>query len=173
MITASSQTAFHPYKIINEGRSSLELQPGSGQKVALFIFRFVPAFLLLMGCIISITQNRLLYLLIFGGIALAEALLFTLIKIPGHLTMDAVGFNLQTLSIKGNSETYYLWNDVDFIRYRMVLGKNSTSLTYDAMLKSGKKTTFLTFPNYHSKKRNIMEINDVLQQISRKEIRKK
>jgi len=173
MVTTTNQTAFKPYKIVNESRSSLALQPSAGQKAAVFVFRFVPAFLLLMGIVISITQNRRLYLLIFGGIALLEALIFSFIKIPGSLSMDAVGFNLETLSVRGRKEIYYLWNDVDFIRYRMVIGKNSTSLTYDAMLKSGKKISFLTFPNYHSKKQSIEEINAILHQISNKEIRKK
>ncbi|RYZ28059.1 MAG: hypothetical protein EOO10_10770 [Chitinophagaceae bacterium] len=143
MIAKTNQTTFQPYKIVNEGRNSLELQPNAGPKTIVFVFRFVPAFLLLMGIFVAITQNKPLYFLIFGGVALLEAFIFSFIKVPGSLFMDAVGFNLETHSVKGKKESYYLWNDVNFIRYRMVLGKNSTSLTYDAMLKSGKKWMIL------------------------------
>ena len=173
MDTSITATAFHPYKVIQPGRSTLQLQPGAGQNAALFVFRFIPLIMLIVGIILYIVQKETFFLLIFGGIALLEAVIFSFIKIPAALTMDSVGFTLETLSIKGRKETYYLWNDIDYIRYRTVRTKNSTSLTYDAMLKNSKKVSFLNFGNYHSKKQNLAEINTVLHQISNKEIREK
>jgi hypothetical protein len=87
--------------------------------------------------------------------------------------MDSSGFTLETFSVRGRREDYYLWNDVNFIRYRMIVGKNSTTLSYTAVLATGKKVNFLSFNNYHSKKHQIPEINSALHDISKREVRKK
>ena len=85
--------------------------------------------------------------------------------------MDSMGFTLETLSIKGKKETYYLWSDIDFIRYKTIRAKHSTSLSYEAVFKTGKTLSFLSFANYHTKKDAVPEINSVLHEIIRKEVR--
>ena len=78
-----------------------------------------------------------------------ESLIFSFIKIPASLSMDSMSFTLETLSIKGKKETYYLCSNVDFLRYKTIREKSSTSLDYEAVLKTGKKLSFLSFANYH------------------------
>lgn len=103
-MNTASQTAFHPYKVISQGRNTLQLQPAAGQKAAVIIFRIMPVILLATGVVFYLTQKDLFFLLIFGGIALLEALIFSFIKIPASLSMDSVGFTLETLSIKGKEK---------------------------------------------------------------------
>jgi len=169
MTTAAEQTAFHPYKVTNQGRSTLQLQPGKAQSAGVIVLRIMPLIMLVTGVVMFVTQKDILFLVIFAGIALLEAFIFSFIKIPAALSMDSMGFTLETLSIKGKKETYYLWNDVDFIRHKTIRAKNSTALSYEAVLKSGKKITFLSFPNYHTTKTAIPEINTFLSQISGKQ----
>lgn len=173
MNTAANQTAFHPYKIVTEGRGTLQLEPGKGPKVMLYVMRAIPLLMATTGVILFIVEKETFLLLIFGGIALLEGIVFSFIKIPASLSMDSMGFTLETYSMKGRKETYYLWNDVDFIRYRMITGKNSTTLNYAAILKTRNKVSFLNFNNYYKKKHSIPEINAMLHNISKKEIREK
>ena len=173
MNTTAEQNVFHPYKIIHQGRNTLQLQPAIGQKTGIIILRIMPLIMLVIGAILYFTQKEIIFLIMFGGIALFEALIFSFIKIPAALSMDSMGFSLETLSIKGKKETYYLWSDIDFIRYKVVRAKNSTSLSYEALLKTGKKLNFLSFPNYHTKKGAIPEINALITEISKKQVAEK
>jgi hypothetical protein len=173
MISAATQNPFHPYKVIMQRRSSLQLEPGWGPKVTLFVLRFIPLIMAVVGVVLLVIQKENFYLLIFGGFALFEGFIFSFIKIPAALFMDSTGFTLETFSVRGRREDYYLWNDVNFIRYRMIVGKNSTTLSYTAVLATGKKVNFLSFNNYHSKKHQIPEINSALHDISKREVRKK
>lgn len=170
MNTTTADNLFHPYKIIMQGRSTLQLQPGSGQKAGVYVLRIMPLIMLIVGVIMYVVQKQLLFLAVFGGIALLEFFIFSFIKIPAAISMDNMGFTLETFSIKGRQETYYLWSDVDFIRHKTISAKNSTSLSYEAILKTGKKLTFLSFQNYQSKKLLIPEMNNVLHEISKKQI---
>ena len=171
MNTAAQQTIFHPYKVIQQGRSVLQLQPPPGKKFVLFLLWFIPLIMLTVGVVLFLIQKETLFLYTFGGIGILEAILFSFIKVPASLSMDSIGFTLETFSLKGRNETYYLWNDVEFISYRKVSSKGGPSLLYDAILKTGKKISFLSFGNYHSKKNQLTELNSTLQQISNKEIR--
>lgn len=173
MDAITSETIFQPYKIINQSRSSLQLQPATGQKVVVYIFRFMPLIMLSIGLALYLSQKQTLYLATFGGIALLEWFIFSFIKIPAALSMDNMGFTIELLSLRGSIEMYYLWSDVDFIRYKTVRTKNNTSLHYEAVLNTGKKRGFLNFPNYYSKKKQIAEINAALHEISRKDIKEK
>lgn len=173
MNTTTGRTAFHPYKIIHQGRSTLQLAPGAGPKVVIFLIRTIPLLMAGAGVVLFIIEKETFLLLIFAGMAVLEGLVFSFIKVPASLSMDSMGFTLETLSMKGKQESYYLWNDVDFIRYRILRGKNSTTLNYAAILNTGKKISFLSFNNYHAKKHSIPEINSVLHNISNKELREK
>ncbi|MGZ5222540.1 MAG: hypothetical protein ACXWC7_20800, partial [Chitinophagaceae bacterium] len=101
MNTTVADNLFHPYKIINQGRSTLQLQPGSGQKAGIVVLRVMPLIMLVIGVIMFVTQKEILFLAMFGGIALLEAVIFSFIKIPAAISMDSMGFTLETLSIKG------------------------------------------------------------------------
>src|SRR5215203_505195 len=101
MNTATTDHLFHPYKIINQGRSTLQLQPGKGLAAGVIVLRVMPLIMLVIGFALYVTQKNLMFLLMFGGIALIETLIFSFIKIPAALSMDSMGFTLQTLSIKG------------------------------------------------------------------------
>lgn len=171
MNTNAHQTAFHPYQIINEGRSTLQLRPGKAPKIGMLVLRFIPLLMVVIGGVLFVVQKEIYFLLMFVGIALFEGIIFSFITIPAALSMDSMGLTLETYSIKGRKETYYLWSEIDFIRHRMFSGKNSTTLNYAAVLKTGKKVSFLNFNNYHKKKQSIPEINAVLHTISKKEIR--
>ncbi len=92
---------------------------------------------------------------------------------PHSIGLDSIGLNIDTASIKGFRQTYYLWNDVESIRYRTVSAKHSAMLVYDAILKKGKKAKFLSFDNYNAKKNCLDEINIVLQNISNKQVQQK
>ena len=173
MNTTPEQNIFHPYKIISQTRGSLQLKPALGQKTILLVLRIMPLIMLTIGLVVYITQKEILFLAVFGGIALIEAFIFSFVKIPASLSMDNIGFTLETLSIKGRKEIYHLWNDVDYIRHRVIQSKNSTSLSYEAVLKEGKKISFLNFGSYHAKKSLLPEINAILSGISRKEVRDK
>ena len=173
MNSTSGQTNFHPYKIIQQGRSSLQLAPNSAPKVAIYAFRFIPLIMLAVGAALFILENEPLFLYIFGGIALLEAVIFSFIKVPAAVSMDSMGFTLETLSIKGRQEQYYLWSDVEYIRHRITTAKNNTTLTYTAMMNEGKKINFLNKSNYNAKKQSIAEINEVLRGISKKDVREK
>jgi hypothetical protein len=173
MNTATANNLFHPYTIINQGRSTLQLQPGKAQKTGIIVLRIMPVIMVAIGIILFVTQKDILFLAMFGGIGLIEAFIFSFIKIPAAISMDSMGFTLETLSIKGRKETYYLWNDVEYIRHKTISAKNSTSLSYEAVLKTGKGLSFLSFPNYHTKKQVIPEINVLLAQISGKQIAEK
>ncbi|RYF86803.1 MAG: hypothetical protein EON98_02560 [Chitinophagaceae bacterium] len=172
-MSTTEKTAFSPYKIINQGRSTLQLEPGKGAKASVVVLRIIPLFLFVIGVIVFLVQKETFYLLIFGGIALFEVFVFSFIKIPAAVSMDSMGFTLETLSIKGRKENYYLWSDVDYIRQRMIVAKNSTTLNYAAVLNTGKKINFLSFNNYYSKKQSIPEINNALHDVSKKEVREK
>ena len=171
MNTATADNLFHPYKVISQGRSTLQLQPGKGQASGVIVLRIMPLIMLVVGFALYVTQKNIMFLVVFGGVALIETLIFSAIKIPASLSMDSMGFTLETLSIKGKKETYYLWSDIDFIRYKTIRAKHSTSLSYEAVFKTGKKLSFLSFANYHAKKDAVPEINSVLHEISRKEVR--
>lgn len=173
MEPATTQTAFQPYKVISAGRSNLQLQPPASIKAAMTIFRLTPLLMAAIGVVLYLVQGELFYLLIFGGVALFEAIVFSFFKLPAAVSIDSMGFTLETVSLKGRKENYYLWSEVDYLRHRMVSGKNSITLNYMAVLKDGKKVSFLNFNNYHRKKQSIPEINTVLHNISKKEIREK
>jgi|GEM_PF-3342422 len=173
MDTTTGTTAFRPYKVAELNRTNLQLQPPSGHKFLIALFWFIPLAMIIVGIVFFIVEKEPLFLLVFGGIGLLEAIVFSFVKIPAALSMDSIGFTLQTLSLRGKKETYYLWNEIDYIRYKAVRGKNSTSLVYHAIPKNGKKINFLNFSNYHSKKQQIPEINEILHDISNKEIREK
>lgn len=173
MNTTTSPNPFHPYKIMQQGRSTLQLAPGAAPKVAMFVFRFIPLMMVAVGVVLFVLEKEPFYLFIFGGIALLEAVIFSFIKVPAAFSADSMGFTLETRSIRGRKETYYLWSDVEYIRHRMTVAKNSTTLAYTAMMKDGKKINFLNFNNYGAKKQSIPEINAVLHTISKKEVREK
>lgn len=173
MNATTNTTAFHPYKVVQQGRDSLQLKASANHRIIIIVLRMIPILMIGVGIVLFITQKESVFLITFGGIGLLEAFIFTFIKIPASISIDNVGFTLETLSIKGRRETYYLWADIDFIRYKIVRAKNSTSLTYEAVLKTGKKFSFLSFPNYHQKREAIPELNSVLNDISNKEIREK
>jgi hypothetical protein len=171
MNTITGKTAFHPYKVVDQGRNNLQLQPPSGHKFLIALLWFIPLAMIIVGIVLFVVEKEALFLLVFGGIGLLEAIVFAFIRIPASLSVDSIGFTLETLSLKGKRETYFLWHEIDYIRYQAVRGKNSTSLAYHAIPKNGKKVNFLNFHNYHAKKQHISEINSVIKEISNKEIR--
>ena len=173
MNTTTNPAAFHPYKILSNGNSGLQLHAPGRTKTTIWILRIFPLFTFLIGIGAYAFTGEVLMVLVFGAVALFEVILLYFIKTPSSLQMDSVGFTLETVSMRGVQENYYLWNDVEYIRSRILRGKNSTSLVYDAVLKSGKKLNFLNFGSYQAKKNAIPAINEVLGEISRKEVREK
>ena len=161
---------FHPYKIINQSNSSLELQAGNGPKVVRAAFLASPIILLIAGAALYITQKQLFFLYLMIGIAALELLIFSFIRVPTDLRMDSMGFTLKTISIRNTQEKDYLWSDVDRIRQRISRTKNGNVLNYEAVLKEGKKVRILSFNNYNPKKKEATAINSVLSQISHKPI---
>lgn len=173
MNPSTNQTAFQPYQIINEGRSTLQLKAGKAPRVAMLVLGFIPLLMVAIGVVLFVVQKDIFFLLMFAGVALFEGIIFSFIKVPAALSLDSMGFTVETYSMRGRREDYYLWSDVDYLRNRMVSGKNSTTLNYTAVLKDGKKVSILNFNNYYSKKQSIPTINEVLHHISKKEVRDK
>jgi hypothetical protein len=173
MNTTTNSTAFHPYRVLQQERGRLQLHAPYSQRVIITFLRYMPLIIITIGLVLYLTQKEIVFLPVFCGMGLLIGLIFVFIEIPASVSMDSMGFTLETLLTKGRKETNYLWNDVDFIRHKVVRAKNSISLTYDAVLKTGKKVSFLTFANYHQKVQAIPEINAALHNISNKEIREK
>ncbi len=169
----ATDTVFQPYNIISQSGSSLQLKADNRGKLMRIIFLIAPLILVVMGVVLCVTQKQRLFLVLMGGIAVLEYLLFSFIKIPGDVQLDAMGFTLQTSSIKGVQTKDYLWTDVDYIRQRITQTKGGMVLTYHAILLSGKKISFLSFPNYKIKNSSAEQVNSILQTISKKAVREK
>ncbi len=164
---------FHPYKIIQQSGSNLELQAGSRPAIIRAAFLAGPAILIIAGLVLYLTQKEIVFLYILFGIAALELLVFSFIKVPSDLRMDSVGFTLKRVSIKGAEETDYLWNDVDRIRRRFIRTKGGPTLAFDAIMKEGKKIRLLNFSSFNAARQSAAEIASVLSQISRKPVAEK
>jgi hypothetical protein len=166
----AEETLFHPYKIIHQSSSNLQLQAGSNVKLIRRLLIGIPLLLLGVAVVLSLTQKEPVILYAMGGTALLELLIFSFIKIPADLRMDRIGFTLKTVSVQRTVETDYLWTDVDHIRQRITRAKNSTTLVCEAILTSGKKVQFLNFPNYLAKKQKAADMRTVFSEISNKAV---
>lgn len=163
---------FHPYKVIEQGRSTLTLASSVSKNTQLLILLVVPLVSIATAiAVFRVTKNTIL-LYVFAGVVILEFIAGSFIKIPVTVQLDSMGLNIETASLKGFQQTYYLWNDVEHLRYRIVRTKEITMLVYDAILKNGKKERLLAF-NYNAKKPQVEEINTILTAISKKEIRAK
>ncbi len=167
----ANDTIFHPYEVVQQGRNTLELQMRNrSRKLIRWIFLTPPLLIFMAGIVLFLVKKDILYVYVLGGIGILELILFSFFKTPVSVKMDNMGLSLTTLTVKGEKESFYLWNDVDYIRHRLSVTQNNTLLVYDAVLKSGKKIRFLNFSNYQKKKNAIPAMNEVLAQISGKEV---
>lgn len=169
----ATTSVFHPYKVISQGQTSLQLEAGSHSKILVWVFRAVPFITFAMGIAAYLLAREIVVLLSLTAIALLEAIALSFVKSPSSVSMDSMGFTLDTISSKGVKQTWYLSNDIDYIQYRSVRAKHANLLVYDAILKTGKKVRFLVFPNYSNKLQNLAEIDGVISNISSKEVQQK
>ena len=169
----ATTSPFFPYKIVEQGRSTLTLASPTAKNIQLWLIRAVPLFTFGVALIVFLFTKEAIILYIFAGFALVEFLIFSFAKIPVGVQLDSMGMNLETVSTKGFQQTYYLWNDVAYIRYYTLRTKNGTMLMYHAIAKSGDKVKLLSFTNYNPQKTSLEEINFTLSAISKKEVRQK
>lgn len=164
---------FRPYKVIQQTNSSLELKSGINPRIVRITLIAMPLVFIVVGLILFTTQSNSPVTYTMMGVGLLELFLFSFLKFPADLRMDSMGFVLKQVSIKGIEVKDFLWSDVDRIRWRHTRTKNGSVLTFDAVLKEGKKLRLLNFPAYNPKKQSAAEISSVLSQISRKPVSEK
>lgn len=166
----ATDNPFRPYKVVAQSGTSLQLKAGTNVRLIRVVFLLAPLILLGMGVVLFVMQSDPKFLYILGGAALLETVIFSFIKTPGDLQMDRMGFTLQTVSLRGVQQTDYLWSDADRIRQRIIRSKNGATLNYQAVMKSGQKVSFLSFPNYIAKKGEAPQVAETLRSISGKEV---
>ena len=166
------ESIFHPYQIVAQSTTLLELQATRRKRALWFwVLRLAPLFALLMGVIMYVVSKELIMLLTMALLAAVEVFIFLRIHIPVALRIDSFGVTVDSLSLKGEKQRYNLWQDIDHIRYHTFQTKSGRQLVYDAVLTTGKKVRLLSFSSLQTKPENISRINEVLQQVSRIEIK--
>ncbi len=169
----AATSPFHPYKVIEQEQSSLTLASSVSKNTQLLILRLVPLISIVTAIVVFLFTQNTIILYALAGFALLEIIIFSFIKTPVTIQLDSMGLNIETASMKGFQQTYYLWNDVEYIRYRIVRTKDSNMLVYHVMLKNGGKTKLLALNNYNAKGQQLQEINTLLLGISKKEVGEK
>jgi hypothetical protein len=71
---------FHPYKVINKGRTSLQLKPRTNQKLLARIMLAIPLLTFLLGIILYFFSKEIVVLFITTGGAALEVLAFSFVK---------------------------------------------------------------------------------------------
>ena len=168
----TTKSIFYPYEIVAQNTTLLELQATRRKRnLWLWVLRLAPLFALLMGVIMYVVSKEPIMLITMALLAVIEAVIFLYLHVPVAIRMDSLGLTVDTLSLKGEKQLHYLWQDIHHIRYRSFQTKNGRQLVYNAVLTTGKKVRILSFSSLHSNLENAPRINEVLHEVSRKEIK--
>jgi hypothetical protein len=167
----ATKTIFHPYRVINQTPSSLEL--GSNSKATMWLLRLLPLFVpVLMVIILSLNggafPSEVIYIIL--GVTLFMYLILALIKTPAAVRLDSLGMTVTNVSIFGHKEEYILWSDIDRFEQSTQRTKNGKIYTYRLIRNDNKKIKFLQFSGLHFSANNIPEINNILHQLSLKQV---
>ncbi|WP_121353184.1 hypothetical protein [Flavisolibacter nicotianae] len=137
-----------------------------------WVLRFAPLFSLVMGVAAYIASDELFVLFSFTGLSLVDLIVLWFVNFPVGLKMDSMGLTVQAVSLKGEQETFYLWQDIDHFRQKIVRTKQGPQLVYQAVLKNRKRVTILSFSSRRATQKNEPAINSTLQGISKKPVLK-
>lgn len=167
-----TSSLFSPYEIVYESSNCLEIKHSNRQQsITKGVMIGLPAITMAIGLVLYVWHTQFPFLLIFLGITLFELILFAFIKTPIAVKMDSTGLHYTTISLGGRKDHFYIWAEINYLRRKTVKTKNATTLSYYLVLTSGKKFQFLSFANYHAKKKWLPEIENKLAAISHKEVR--
>jgi hypothetical protein len=163
---------FYPYETVTQNTTALALQTTrKKQNLWRWLLRLAPLFSLLMGVVMYVISKELLILLTLVLFAVLEAIILLFVRIPVAVKMDSLGLMVDVLSLKGEKQLHYLWQDIDHLRYRTMRTKTGRLLVYYAVLNTKKKVRLLSFSSTWNKFENMSRIKEVLQQVSRKEVK--
>jgi len=167
----ATKTIFHPYRVVQQSPSTLEL--GSKSHLTMWLLRLLPLMVPVFIFIILLFNGgdipaEVIYIIL--GCTLFTYLILAFIKVPAAVKLDSLGMSVTTVSIMGHKEQYILWSDIDRFEQTMQRTKNGRIYHYKAITNNNKKIRFLQFSGIHFSKDNIPEINNTLQQISHKQV---
>lgn len=170
----TNETVFHPYEIVHQSTGTLELQlKKSRRRFTGWVLRFAPLFSFLMGVAAYVASGEWFVLLSFTGLSLIELVVLWFAKIPTGMKMDSMGLTVQAVSLKGEQESFYPWQDIDHFRQRIVRTKQGPQLAYQAVLKNKKRISILSFSSRRATQKNRPAISSILQAISQKPVLEK
>jgi hypothetical protein len=165
----ATKTIFHPYQVIDQTSSSLEL--GSKSKATMWLLRLLPLIVpVFMVVILSMNGGEfpieVIYIIL--GVTLFVYLILAFIKTPAAIKVDSLGITITHVSIFGHKDQYILWTDVDRLEQSTQRTKNGKIYTYRLIKNDNKKIKFLQFYGVHFSAENIPSINNTLQGLSNK-----